>query len=394
MSCSLRPNRVAVVLSVLMGLVLAGCSGPMRIPTAAGDGDLTGKDLELGFVERANRNNKDFLEQVTLRGVLEDGGSVYARLRASNFGPRADQDADLLARVTTGGETHQVRVKRKKGQWRWEREALFADLGTGTIRSTPEGTKIHLEDRKGLKIDIEVSNLVVPLRPAGGRAKYPRGGYYLTTVLCPRGELSVTVEVPEEPEPPEPDAPKPEEGEEPEEPPTRSIEAEGIAYIEHRAGNIAPYEVANSWVNVLHVAQEGTFMLSVFTEPAKTGGKVHGWLFHMGEDKQVVYQPEVRIKPENRRLDPKFGYRVPQIVHIAGPDGLKGVVKVAKLINVKEEMGNLSKLEQMIVKKLTWPVTFTHEGRYLVTVPDPDPNGAEPRKISGKTRYVYMQLNP
>lgn len=416
-----RPLRASALLALLLVSALGAC---IPRPAFVVKEQLVDKDLRLGYADAKNRDSGDFAEQVVVRGVLNDGGTFYAKLTVANIA-NADGRADFTFDAKLGdGRRANCKVKKEKGDWELERDRLKARVGEGELEVTV-GRAVISADCDGFKAVVTIESELPPLRPTGGL--FDQGGaFYMTTLPIPRGRLSATIE-PNEPLPrtspksdetsPPDNADGPEEGTgeagledaSPDEGGENaaldtdeeldSIEVEGIGYVEHRAGNLPPYLLAHAWFNVLEITEDTTLVISSFERkrtaetPKKDHGRSRGWLLVVNDDGLVMYEPEVELWVRGTKSDEVTGYSLPELVFLSDPRRavFKGVIKPGTLSQRKDDLSNLKKLERLVVRRFMKPWTFTYNhAQFLFRR---QALGEPMTEQRGTARFRYQQLD-
>lgn len=415
---------------------------------------LVDRDLRLGFADAKNRDSGDFAEQVVVRGVLSDGGSVYAKLTVANIA-NADGRADFTIDVKLAdGRRAKCKTKKSRGDWELANDRMFATVGEGTVEVTV-GRAVVTADCDAFKAVVTIETELPPLRPPGG--VFEQGGaFYMTTLPIPRGRLTVVVEPNEalprvSPTPEGPDGPEVPDGADPagqdsQGPPDKAdeaqdtqdgtdttdttdtpkegsgdegdtdstveevdtdladadeelepIEVDGVGYVEHRAGNLPPYRLAHAWYNILQIDEDVTFIMSGF-EKAHTGGdtergKARGWLLVVNDDGLVLYEPILDLWVRGSRNDDVTNYSLPELIFLGDPkrEVFKGVIKPGTLSKRKDDLANLKKLERLVVRRFMKPWTFTYNhAEYLFRR---QPMGEPMTEQRGTTKFLYQQLD-
>jgi len=374
-----------------------GCStgalGLAAADRALTGGELTDRDLAMAWVDPANQSSGSFSEQLRIVGVLPDGSTVYVRAAVTNVATRNGR-LDVLTKIELAdGREIRVRPRADRGDWDYGEDRFDLTIaetriqvGIGEARVTSAGP--------GFTVELEVKGAARSVRPAGGR--FERGGaYYLTTLPIPYGTLTGTLTLfPEAPE-----GPEAAEGEDPETPASpvaaapEVIELTGVAFVEHRATNLAPHRMARRWFKVTHVTPEETIVLSAFERTAELGGGIQGWLLVAGPDGIAAWEPDLTFRPRGARRDEESGYQVPQVLLMSRDEGraFRGVIRLRELTERKDDLGGLSRVERAVVRRLMKPYTFRYDDAdYLFRQ---GAAGGPHHELRGKLPYEYQQLN-
>ncbi len=393
--------RLALALALTL---TAGCASGLA-PSAPAE-RLTDADLTVAWSRDGNRDDGDFSEQLVLRGVLDGGGAVYLRFRVTNLAG-ADGRAELsLALTDEDGRSLAWSRTADRGAWQ---------AGTDRFEVRFEGARLTVgvgraeltiaED--GLRVALDLRGFAEALRPAGGGVALG-GTTYVTTIPVPRGALGVEVDAapdrwraragPPEGEGEDATAPSPEAPDAP--PPTSGPErwqADGVGFVEHRAGNLPPYLLAQRWYNVASIGDDVTLLLSAFERPlppdAPPGAvpEVRGWLFAADDDGLLLHAPDVALTAEGFRPDDVSDYLLPAIVRVAAPAlGLRGVFALGPLSARTDDLGQLKKLERLVVRRFMQPFTFRFaRARWLLRV---QPDSARARDLRGAGTFLFQQV--
>ncbi len=368
---SFRPS-IMMLASFAVAVALAACgSGRHVLPDGRTADELADRDLAMVSATPARAEGSAFSEQLTFRLELEGGGRGYVRLLVSNLAGangRADLRVsfDLPDRPSLGAS-----VRKPRGQWSTAAGQLEAVLGDSTISARVGEAELKFRHAK-LEVDLELESALPALRPEGGRADFGQGRYYVTTLIAPRAKVTGTLRIPRE-------------GQDPEE-----IELEGLGFVEHRAGNVAPYLMAKRWINVNGIGAEGSLLVSAFERAESLGGKVQGWLVYATDERVEVYEPDLDVRADGFQADAESGYQIPLKVQLASGDALTGIVKADALEGRLDDLRSLSKLERAIVERLMRPWTFLYRARYLLKLRTAD--SPEPRTLAGDATYSFQQL--
>ncbi len=362
--------RRTFAISVLALLSSAGCASSQTALIKSGT-TLTDADLALGSATKANRDAGGFSESVHVRGVLDDGGFVYARLFVTNLAT-ADQMAKMNVSIAPAGMAPaKVTIRRERGKWSTKGGALDVTIPevAGVSASIEGDTKVvrWAAANAAVRITITLTTTVAPMSPSGGSADFGKGKYFATTLIAPHARLEVKVTT--------------KTGDQP----TERVHT-GWAFAEKRTGNVAPYMMAKRFVDVRDVDKNGTFALSAFQRSSIFGGKTQGWLVCVRDGEVLVDAPRLTVRTEALEPHVESGYGVPRLVHFQGLDdaAIKGVVKANKRVAVYDDFKNLSKFERAIAERFAKPWTF----RFLAHWALRSPQG----KMSGNGFYSYSQL--
>ncbi len=422
-------------LSPLIAALCLGACMPSFKPIDLGK-PLTDRELALAFSKGANGDADDFSEQLVVRAVLDDEATIYVKLTVTNLAT-ADGRADLTVSVKLAdGRVLRFKERRDRGEWTFARDRFMAEVGDGRVELGVGRVHVVAQNDE-FAIDFEVTTALPPLRPRGGT--YDRGGrFYVTTIPVPRGAARATVDVLVPPEgdwdegedegedgdappeaPPEApgetpvggaDAPAPEGGADETAPPAdnggetwpQRVELEGLGYAEHRAGNVAPYALARRWYSILDIGEDETVMLSVFEhapaegaprDPGAPPGPVQGFFYATGDEAMKLYEPEIDLRVRGWRSDEKTSYPIPEVVFVSDVkrSSFEGVIVAGPLSDRKDDLGGLSRLERIVVRKFMKPWTFRFDrARYLFRRQEP---GEAMREIRGEKRLQVQQLN-
>lgn len=419
----LAPLRLRSALAALVGLVLSGAMACVSRPALVVPENLEDRDIRLGYADPKNQASGDFAEQIVVRGRLSDGGSVYSKLTVSNIANtdgRADFNVDIKL---ADGRRAQYRARKDRGDWSFDKDRFAAEIGKATIEVGVGRSRIVVDD-DAFKLEFSVESDLPALRPSGGLFDLG-GAFYVTTLPIPRGRMTIALEV-REPLPlvdegeragppggTEPDAPSADgdgaddadgdgqdgagPGEGPELPET--IEAEGVGFAEHRAGNLPPYRLAHAWYNILHITDELTLVMSAFERkrlsetPPSEQGRARGWLIVVNDEGLVLYEPELDVWAREVTADEVTGYSLPGLVYLADPERrtFKGVIKTGSLSERKDDLSNLKRLERVVVRRLMKPWTFFYnQAQYLFRRQPPGEPMVEQR---GAARFLYQQID-
>jgi hypothetical protein len=412
-------SSLAFLLSVL-GTSACSTFRPLDIS----ERPLEDKDLALDWSKTVNRDKDDFSEQARLDGVLEDGGRLSVRLLVSNIA-KLDGRAELLTHVTLGdGRVFTSTVRRDRGEWTASSERLEATIGGNTLSARVGAASARIEG-EGFTLELEVESLNRALRPRGGGLEFG-GTYYGTTVPIPRGVLrgrlivkgAVAVAAEEE-------EAIGDEGENTASrdtlPPADStstatlatddeeeIDLEGIAYVEHRATDLAPYRMAKRWYKLKEVTAERTVIVSIFERTPELGGELQGFVLIADDEGLRAYEPALVVTPKSLHTDPETGYTIPGQLFLKGIDdpSFEAVIRPRELTERRDDLAKMKALERVIVKRFMKPFTFIYEGSdYLFRrvpksdAPEPSDEDATPEPPeyeawAGRARFEIQQLNP
>lgn len=369
-----------VALAALAVALLGGCAtsaslGSTEVP-------LTDADLVMAFTRADLTDADDFTEQMKIVVALEGGGEVYTRLFVTNLAS-ADGRADLLAKVLLPAGTRELeddldlraKFEAERGEWKAGADRFEAHIGEGSMTVSTTGAEVRV-DADTFTMSYTVRSEVPSLRPKGGVAD--RGGaVYVTTIPVPRGvvEGSVTVKATDET-------------------PARTYPLRGVAFVEHRYGNLAPYRLAKRWFKLNEVTPERTTILSAWQWPEAQGGRIQGWLMVADASGLVAYEGDLLVAPTEWAVDSETGYEVPGLVYLYDPDKtrLRAIIQARGLTEKKDELARLNRLERFVVRQLMKPWTFMFdEARYLIKT-RAAPQAPE-RAVRGATPFEYQQLN-
>lgn len=419
-----RHRRPGLPLAIACTLLTSTACGPRIAPIDTGK-PLTDADLALAFSKGGSADADDFSEQLVMRADLEDDASVYVKLTVTNLAS-ADGRADLTVAVTLpGGRKVQLKERRDRGEWRFDKERFFAEVGAGSVALGVGYARVSARGDE-FALDFELTTTLPPLRPKGGL--YDRGGrFYVTTIPIPRGAAKARVELfgpPPEPSGGEDEARAPEDEPPAEEPPAEdtprlgdapvsdpdgdalslpaALELDGVGYAEHRATNVPPYDMARRWYSIVDLGEDETVFLSAFEHAAPEGvtrdpqappGPVQGFFYATSDDRVLLYEQELDLKVRGWSLDDQTSYPIPEIVFVTDPKrtGFEGVIAAGPLSERKDDLQSLKRLERIIVKKFMKPWTFRFDrARYLFRRQNP---GEGMREIRGEKRLQVQQLN-
>jgi hypothetical protein len=437
--------RPAALASIASALLLGAC-GPSLMQVDVG-APLSDADLAMGWARGGNRSTSDFSEQVVLRAELDDGGNVYAKFVVSNIAG-ADGRGQFSLDVKTGdGRRFEWREKADRGDWTFDTDRLRIEIGAAIIDVGVGKAQITI-DGDGATLQLDIASGLPPLRPPGGRLE--QGGlFYVTTLPIPRGsarlqltvsdpELWLPAETVEEPAPREPapsletaapsetpvadapeiDAPEneapPDDAIEPasdetptadgaSEPEADAFEDDGIAYVEHRWGNVPPYELAQRWYNLRVIGTDETVVMSAFERPLsvpdgqprpgpETRGAMHGWMFAARDDGLVMYGADIDVRPYGWSTDDVTSYHLPAIIYVSDKAGreLRGVLDLGPLSQRKDDLAALKKIERIVVRRFMQPWTFGfHQARFLFRWQLPGETALDSR---GRGRFQFQQI--
>jgi len=360
---------------------------------------LTDAELAMGWGRGSNQSSGDFSEQVVLRANLGDGGSVYAKLIVSNIA-NSDGRAQFYFQVKTeDAQRIEFKLRADRGDWtfatdrfRVELDGVVVEFGVGRASVTVKTDELNAS--------FTITSDLMPLRPDGGR--YDNGGlFYVTTIPVPRGQAELVMDVldselwdlsGDDDVPVE----APEDG---------RIELSGPGYVEHRWGNIPPYELAHASHNLLVIGDDETVVVSAMVRPisglevkgpasnaAPATGEILGWCFAANDDELMLYAPKLDVRPYRWTTDDMTSYRIPGLVYLSDPQQLvfKGVLDLGALSSRKDDLGGLSKLERIIVRRFMQPWTFRYEkARFLLRH---QPSGRQGTEVRGEGTYMYQQI--
>lgn len=355
----------------------SACSGPEAQrtdgPSTAADASsppapvgLAAADLVMTWADANSRGSSDFSESLVSRATLDGGGDVYVRLLVTNVAG-ADGRAELKVRFNLAdGRKLEGRVRMKPGGWLYGSDGFDITLGEARAHVVPGRAEV-LFTGDGFHARLAITSSLPAIRPAGGGADFGSGAWYRTTIPIPCGRLEGTVEIATE-------------GGEPE-----VISLVGAAYVEHRSGTVAPYVMAQRWLNLLSVDVDRCVAMSAFQRTKQLGGGTQGWLYYATRDRLIAWLPEVDVAPREPSLDAETGYSVPQTLIVTGP-GLKGAIKVESFVKKIDDLGGLSKVERFVVERVMKPWTFRYDASFLLKPTDGD-------ALRGTARYQYQQLN-
>lgn len=340
-------------------------------------------DLALGYSKGRNRDDGSFTEQLIVRGVLQGGGSFYSKLTISNLA-NTDGRASAMVEVTLpDGRKALHRERKDRGEWQTSSERLEAQVGDIHFHVSLDGARIEVEN-EAFKATVTVQSSLPALRPEGGILD-AGGQWYVTTIPVPRGNATVTIEAPF----------KQALGEDGEDALAERVQALGIGYAEHRAGNVPPYELARAWFNILHISEDETLVMSAFEKVGGevTTGKGSGWVFAANGQGLHLYEPLIDVWTRNPGLDEATGYLVPSVVFVAdrARESFRGVIKANALTERKDDLDGLKKLERAVVRRFMQPWTFSFTGaEYLLRKQN---EGQSSHEITGQSRFLYQQLS-
>jgi len=449
--------------SIIVGIPFVALAACMpRFAVVDTGKPLTDKDLALSFSKGKNADADEFSEQLVIRAQMDADVSVYAKLTVTNLAS-ADGRADLTVNVTLAdGRKLRFKERRDRDEWTFGRDKFFAEVGNGSVEVGFGRTHVVAKNDE-FEIDFEVTTELPPLRPKGGL--FDRGGrFYTTTIPIPRGVARAHIKVLTAPEPadevPPDEAPaEPPVADPPVDPsvdpsvdpaidgegPTtpldllaapvvpvvarspgsailaeaavspsaavadaggqslpEEIELEGVGYAEHRAGNVAPYDLARRWYSILSIGDDETVMLSVFEQAQPEGtardpqakpGPVQGFFFAANDDAMALYEPEVTLQVRGWYLDDKTRYPLPEIVfvHDLAHTSFEGVIVANALSDRKDDLEGLSRIERIVVRKFMKPWTFRFDrARFLFRKQNV---GEAMRELRGEERLQVQQLN-
>ncbi len=383
---SSRPIAIGRPRPALLGLAVLALLGWLAPGRARAARPIT---LQYGTDPRSASSS--FSEQFDFNARLRGGGSAYVRLLITNIAG-ADGRAELRASVILPDKRHVASyVRMKGGRWHHARRGVDIHLGTSefTFRQTPRGSIAHvLVQDAHATMDFRLTSALPVLRPAGGAVVEPGGRYYATESLMPRAHLTGTIRIPADHSPTghrhDIDPPGHD----------KIIALRGTASLEHRVGNIAPYDLAARWYSLHDLGGRRTVLLSSFERPGHPG-RAHGWLVVANDHQVLAYAPRIRLHARARRRDPKTGYEVPHTLVIQGEGGLVAAVKATKATGRVDDLGGLNAVERFIVQRLMRPWTFSFNAQYLIKAPARAAGGrALPGgSFRGEAGYQYQQIH-
>jgi hypothetical protein len=398
-------GRLAACLCALTLLPAAGCGAGLARVTPGET--LTDADLAVAWSRGGNREDADFSEQLVLRGALDGGGSVHVRFRVTNLAG-ADGRAQLSLTVKDGDGRRLVWTRTAdRGAWQ---------AGVGRFEVRLDGARLTVGvgqaalviDEPGLQVDLRVAGRAEALRPAGG-AVDRRGARYVTTIPVPRGALALTLtapaarwarlDLPDVALPSGEGEAEPSAGVPAAEAPADLWRDDGVGFVEHRAGNIPPYALAQRWYNVASLGEDVTVVMSAFERPLPAeapGGavpEVRGFLFAADDDGLVLLAPEVAVTAEGFRPDDVTPYAYPSHVRVSEPRlGLRGVFALGPLSERTDDLAQLKKLERLIVRRFMQPWTFRFaRARWLLRL---QPASTRARDVRGEGTFLFQQVRP
>ncbi|MFN3198341.1 MAG: hypothetical protein ACE366_08000 [Bradymonadia bacterium] len=373
-----KPAFVAPTLTTLLALSTwgCGCSPAPPKPTAGGAGDVkmvevTEQDLILGFAQEKNRDHDDFSEMYVLRGKLDNGGTIYTRLRVTNFGPSADGRAAFTCHVTMPDETrHSFWLRRDDRKWKWGNDGLMADLKGAKVT----GGVGHFEaeaEKDGRTLSLKVTSTHKPLQPIPPNALVGGESFYQAILMIPHGKIEGTVTL--------------KNGE--------KIEFTGGGHMEIRRTNVAPHHLGRRFFTLQDISADQTVHIWGVTLTEDLGGNSSGFALKANNDTIEAYAPMLALEAAEWEKHKKSGYSVPQTLALkpAKGEGLTASVKAGELKEVKDELKNLSWIERTVAERFAKPFSYKHTSDYSITVPGKE--GAEPVTIEGKADYTYQRLN-
>lgn len=359
-----------------LGTWSCGCSPAPPKPTPSGDGEVelvevTEQDITLGFAKKANRDHDDFAEMYVMRGKMENGGTLYARLRVTNFGPSADGRADFLCHVKMpDGVRHSFKVRRNDKKWKWGTDSLMADLDGAKIT----GGIGHLEvdaTKDGKQLSFKVKSNHKPLQPVPPQALVGGDSFYQTILMIPHGQLEGAVTLPD----------------------GQKIDIKAGVHMELRRTNVPPYQLGKRFYTLQDISTDATVHIWGLTLTDDLGGASYGFVMKATDDDIVAYTPRLALSTANSQKDKETGYGVPKGLSLkpVKGEGMTASVTAGKLTERNDELKNLSWIERTVAERFAKPYSFRHDSDYSITVPGKD--GAEPTKIEGKAEYIYQRLN-
>lgn len=430
---------LAVVALAAMGLGLDACGGNYAVVIT--DRPLVDRDLTMAWDRADNRDASDFSEQIKAIVALPDGGSLYVRLSVTNLS-RYDGHAELLGKVELAdGRTFRVKTSRDRGEWEHGEGYFYARIGESTLEVHVGRAVFHVVG-EDFVLDLTVTSDLPALRPRGGA--FDRGGaFYVTTLAIPRGVAEATLtaralavkhdedEAPAEGDDGAPSATAPVApaelppavealaagvpdgvpgpggpGQAREAAPkdtgvdraltqTEEVhELEGVAYVEHRATNLAPYRLAKRWFKATDVSAERTVVFNAFERTEELGGGIQGWVIVVEGDEIQIYEPELVVNPQGGTHDDETGYEVPAHLLLLRPndlEGFQGVIRMNELGKKTDDLASLSRLERVVVRRLTKPWTYHYDAADFLFKRRVGEAGE--LSIRGQIPYDYQVLN-
>ncbi len=420
-----------LVAFLIMALGTSACS-TFRPPDIS-ERPLEDKDLALDWSKTSNQGKDDFSEQARLDAVLEDGGRLSVRLLVSNIA-KLDGRAELLTHLTLGdGRVFSNTVRQDRGEWTASSSHLEATVDGNTLSARVGKASAHIV-ADGFTLDLEVETPNRALRPRGGGLEFG-GTYYGTTIPVPRGILKGRLVV---------KGPAPLDGTETEtsdeltdqadtaidatpaegsedigasegHPPggdgdEEEIDLEGVAYVEHRATDLAPYRMAKRWYKMKEVTAERTVIVSIFERTSELGGDLQGFVLIADDEGLRAYEPALVVTPKALHSDTETGYTIPSQLFLKGIDDptFEAVIRPRELTERRDDLAKMKALERVIVKRFMKPFTFIYEGsdylfRRALKEDEPKPSSEDKDAIpeppeyeswAGRARFEIQQLNP
>ena len=374
--------RPLLAIALVAAWAASGAACRSLRPVVNEEQPLTDRDLAMAWTSAQNRSAGNFSEQLKIDIALDGGGTLYTKLTVTNVA-KYDGRAELLGKLDLPEDrSFRVKVKKDRDEWTFGRERFDATLGDCTVVMGVGRVDVHLVG-EDFVLDYAIESELPPLRPPGGRVDVG-GAFYVTTVPVPRGRMTGTLVVRRAAE---------EEGAEPEE---ETIALEGVAFVEHRATDLAPYRMAKRWFKMSEVDLERTVVVSAFERSAELGGTPQGWVLVADDEGVVVYEGDAVVSPRAETTDAQTGYGIPAVLYLEGKKGpgMRGIVRANAMSQRRDDLANLSRLERAVVRRLMKPWTFLFdEADYLFKAPAADGEGDE-GDWRGAGRFEVQQLNP
>ena len=307
-----------------------------------------------------------------LRGKMENGGTIYARLRVTNFGPSADGRADFLCHVKMpDGTRHSFRTRRNDKKWKWGSDSLMADLDGAKVT----GGVGHYEvdaTKDGNTLAFKVTSKHQPLQPIPPQAFVGGDSYYQTILMIPHGTLEGSVTLKD----------------------GQKIDIKAGVHLELRRTNLPPYQLGKRFYTVQDITTDATVHIWGLTLTDDLGEGSYGFVMKATEDEIVAYAPRLQLQAADSEKDKSTGYGVPKSLSLSPAEGtgITASVKAVELTERNDELKNLSWIERTVAERFAKPFSFIHDGTYTITVPQ-EGEGAAPKTLEGKAEYTYQRLN-
>lgn len=313
-----------------------------------------------------------YAQEWELRAWNEAGDSVNVNFVVNNLG-FGDNKLVVSAKARpAGGKSVKGSKKYSSGDWKSAKKPFRISAGANSLSGGPGKLRAKVSVGK-VKLDLTLTNVLPPWRPAGGRIKYGSSDeFYDFTYLAPRAKVSGTVTAGGK---------------------TFTLkDADGFA--DHRIVNVPPQTAGRRWLTWRSFDGDWTVLAQQVTFPKDLGGRKAQFLLVGYKDRIVFQTVRFKVKYGSLKPDPKgkAGYKYPEALKLEAKAGDRSVVLTAKgTLRTRRDLLASAGAAKAIIGQFVAPIGYYMDGAYDLQVSLGD---GQSFSHQGKGDYTFKQVNP